>query len=340
MAVCKISGIKLTGLVSVLPAEIKNNNELTDCFGKAELEKIIASTGIQSRRVMAAGQTSLTLAEIASKALIEDSNSMAEDIGLVLFVTQTPDMPFPGNAVQLQKTLGLSKNTLAFDVNLGCSGFVYGLWQAAQLLKGIEAPKALLITGDSTSRQYSDDNRVVNTLFGDAVSACLVEKARDAPDMVFSMGSDGAGAPYLQQPNGGALHPDTQANMFMDGTQVFVFTLREIPGSVKDCLDTQDWQIEELDFAVMHQANEMMLQRLGDKLKLSKEQLVICLKDTGNTSSASIPLAMNISLEEELLNKDNKLLLSGFGVGWSWGTVALELPKLKVCSLIDLAKGT
>lgn len=337
MTVSTVEGVTISGVVSVIPELEKANIDDSSEAQRQELERIVASTGIKKRRVVDDDQTILDLAIIACDKLISAMNWENDEISLVIFVTQTPDYPLPGNAVLLQHKLGLSKNTLAFDINLGCSGFVYGLWQVSQLLKGLAGNKALLILGDTTSRQYSESNRTVSSLFGDAVSAVAIEKKSDCAEIVFSLGSDGAGAPYLIQPNGGAKNPNISPELFMDGMQVFVFTLREVPSSIEQCLVQKGWKINDIDYCVMHQANEMMLRRLGQKLGLDEKQLIISMGEVGNTSSASIPLALCMGLSKQLLTKSNKLVVSGFGVGWSWGSAALSLDKLKVCELIDLA---
>jgi 3-oxoacyl-[acyl-carrier-protein] synthase-3 len=336
MARTSVAGIKISGISSVLPAMEQNNQDLDELIELAERQRITESTGIRKQRLARPGQTSLDLAKTASNNLLDELGWLPQEVGLLIFVTQTPDYPFPGNAVQLQHHLGLPKSTIAFDVNLGCSGFIYGMWQSMQLLSGLSSKKALLVVGDTTSTQYSSDNRAVNALFGDAVSIIALEKDSQTDPVVFDLGSDGSGAPYLIQPNKGAKHPDTAAELFMDGTQVFVFTLKEVPKSILACLEEKQWAVSDVDYCIMHQANEMMLKRLGNKLGFTPEQMIISMQDIGNTSSASIPLAMTLTLQQQLLNKKNKLLLSGFGVGWSWGSMAYEQTELRLCRLLDL----
>lgn len=336
MALVSVAGVTITGVISVLPAVEINNQDLFTAENADERMKVLETTGIRKRREVTPGQTSLDLAKIAVDNLFAELDWAKEELGLIIFVTQTPDFPFPGNAVQLQAYLNLPKSVLAFDLNLGCSGFIYGLWQITQLLNSLSAKKALLIVGDSTSTQYSKDNATVNLLFGDALSVIALEKDPQAEPMVFDLGTDGRGAPYLMQPNGGARAPGLNPALTIDGMQVFVFGLREIPSSIDVCLAQKEWAIEDLDFCIMNQANEMLLKRLGKKMNFTAAQNIIAMGEVGNTSSASLPLAMSLKLAEPLLAKKNKLLLSGFGVGWSWGTLAYEQPPLKLCKLLDL----
>lgn len=336
MALVSVAGATITGLISILPAVEIDNQDLFTAHNAAERIKVLETTGIKKRREVVLGQTSLDLAKIALDNFLPELGWADDDIGLIIFVTQTPDFPFPGNAVQLQAYLNLPKSVVAFDINLGCSGFIYGMWQITQLLSSMSKEKALLIVGDSTSTQYSKQNESVNLLFGDAVSVIAVEKDSQADNMVFDLGSDGSGASYLIQPNGGARAPGVNPELVIDGMQVFVFGLREIPPSIISCLTQKGWTIEDLDFIIMNQANEMLLKRLGKKMNFSQAQNIIAMCEVGNTSSASIPLAMSLKLADSLLTKNNKLLLSGFGVGWSWGTLVYEQPKLKICKLLDL----
>ncbi|OAH09013.1 3-oxoacyl-acyl-carrier-protein synthase 3 [Rhodobacteraceae bacterium SB2] len=333
MAISKVSGIKITGVCSVLPAAYQSNFDLSG-IPPQDLEKIIASTGISGRR-LSGGETALSMAVKGASDLIKNLDWPPSSIGLVIFVTQTPDFQLPGNAVQVQHKLNLAKTTACFDINLGCSGFVYGLWQAAALLNSIDSERALLIVGDTTSNQFPQTDKKVAPLFGDGVSIIGLQKKPSAAKMTFHLGTDGAGAPYLIQPNGGALNTNKTLSLFMDGTQVFAFTLREVPVSIRECMASHGWKIDDLDFVLLHQANRMMIERVGLKIGSTKPQLPIDLKEIGNTSSASIPMILTRTLASRVSNNESKLLASGFGVGWSWASVALSLPKLEYCQTID-----
>ncbi|QYJ74121.1 3-oxoacyl-ACP synthase III family protein [Shewanella sp. FJAT-52076] len=336
MAQTQVTGVEVRGMVSVVPTDTVDNYSLTHLFNPDELKRVIESTGIEHRRVAGAGQTVLSMATQGGTYLLNELGWDASP-GLVICVTQTPDFMLPGNAVQLQHRLGLGKDTLAFDVNLGCSGFVYGLWQAATLLSSLPCRRALLVVGDTTSQMcgQGEQSRAVSPLFGDAISVIALEKNPDAAPMHFSLGSDGAGAPYLIQPNNAALHPGEPPALSMDGTQVFVFTLREVPTSINAVLDAASWDVNSPDAIVLHQANEMMLRRLADKLGFTTEQMIIAMKNRGNTSSASIPLAITDALHDRLARGPLKMLLSGFGVGWSWGSAAVTIGPLAVCKTMD-----
>lgn len=323
MALSRVDNVSLRAMHTVLPATVVSNTDLPG-HTRDELMRIVSSTGIRQRHVVSEEQTALDLGKVAATKLLQQASIDIADVGLVIFVTQTPDFPFPGNAVQLQNALGASKECVAFDVNLGCSGFVYGLWQAGQLLNTIPQAYALLLCGDTTSKQCNIDNPKVNALFGDAVSAVLLKKQDTAPSWFFQLGSDGSGAPYLAQAAGGQRYPNQALDLQMDGTQVFAFTLREVPKSIQQCLQHAQLNITDIDSVVMHQANAMMLKHLADKLNITAEQLVLELSEVGNTSSASIPLAMCSHENENIAKLEHTVLMSGFGVGWSWASAIIR----------------
>jgi 3-oxoacyl-[acyl-carrier-protein] synthase III len=330
MARSQLHNINIQAMISVLPSvQIDNRDILQGTAG----QRIMNSTGIFRRRIAAENETALSMSLRASEQLLLDNDISRQQCQLVVVVTQTPDYMLPGNAVQLQHALGLTKETVAFDVNLGCSGFIFGLWQIAQLIQSIDTEHALLVVGDTTSKLIEPNNPTVSCLFGDAVCVTLLTKAHIPSALAFHLGSDGSGAPYLIQPNGGAKLPGIRPNLFMDGTQVFAFTLREVVKSITQCLDTAEVTLDDVDLVVMHQANKMMLEKLASKLGVAKEKVLINMQDVGNVSSASIPLAM--CMASERVEKAKNLLLVGFGVGWSWGSVFIRKSSIQAKVLCE-----
>ncbi len=303
----------------------------------AEAEKIAKATGIRERRIAHEGQTVADLAVLACRKLMEGLKWESQDIGLVLFVTQTPDYQLPSNAHVIHRALGLPKDCVCIETALGCSGFVHGLWQAGQLMSGLPRKRALFIVGDTTSTTFEAQDRSVAPLFGDAAAATALEWDDSFPVPHAVLGNDGTGAPYLIQRHGGARSPGPMRSLFMDGTQVFAFTLREVPVNVRATLADAGWGTDEVDFFVLHQANAMMMMQLARKMGIAMDKLPLALEQFGNTSSASIPLCMTERLADELTQRPLKLLLSGFGVGWSWGSVALHTRPLAVCETIEAA---
>lgn len=327
MAQARIQGIALRGIVSALPASTQDVTDLAQRFGAEQAERIAAATGIHRRHIARPDQCLSDLALPAARELLGGLGWPADSIDLLIVVTQTPDHPLPATACLLQNALGLGRHCAAFDMGLGCSGYIYGLWNAASLLAGIGRGRALLVAGDITSRTLDANDRSTAPLFGDAATVTALEYDPTAGTLVVDLGTDGAGAPYLIKQQGGQRHPDGPP-LFMDGTQVFAFTLREVPKAITSTLAASGLTMADIDHVVLHQANEMMLKRLGQKIGASANQLVLALQDRGNTSSASIPLAISDALGVRLAAQPTYLLLSGFGVGWSWGTAVWQVGAL------------
>lgn len=335
MVASRIDGVDVRGVVGCVPEGRETVGDLARRFGEDAARKIAAATGIEERRIVAAGQCTSDLAEAAARRLLDGLGWEPGSIDLLILVTQTHDQTLPGTASLLHRRLGLRKGAAVLDITHGCSGFVYGLWTAAGLLK-TAGLRALLLVGDTTSRLVDPEDRAVAPLFGDGAAAIALELDGAASPMAFDLGSDGAGAPYLAADGGAMRHPDQPPRLFMDGTQVFAFTLREVPGSVRAVLECAGWTTDMVDHLVLHQANAQMIRHLGQKLGVSADRTVVALREVGNTSSASIPLALAASLAEPLAAGRRRLLLSGFGVGWSWGSAALAVGPLAVCETIVL----
>jgi len=335
MPIARIPNIRLRGIVSALPEGREDLAGLAARFGEDQARRLAAATGISARHLAADGQCTSDLAVPAAERLLDRLGWSRDSVDVLIFVTQTPDHPLPATACLAQNRLGLSRRCAAFDLSLGCSGYVYGLWTAASLLNGLGGGRALLLAGDTTSRLLDAGDRSVAPLFGDAATASALEVEPGAPPLTFDLGTDGAGAPYLIVPGGGMRDPDG-GRLFMDGTQVFAFTLREVPNAVARTLAAAGWTAGDVDRFVLHQANEMMIRRLGQKIGAGADRLVVALAGHGNTSSASIPLAMTEALATELTARPLRLLLSGFGVGWSWATAAMETAPLTVCGTVGI----
>ena len=321
---------RLAGLVSALPAHVEANADLADRFGAETIAKIIAATGIE-RRPIARTETVGELGTLAARRLLERLDWPMDTVDLLVVVTQTPDYPMPATACVMQNALGLAKHTAAFDLSLGCSGFVYALSVVSSLLATGAARRALLVTGDITSRLIGADDRSLAPLFGDAVSVTALEAGTGAGKIAFDLGTDGSGAPYLICRTGGTIEPGPP-RLFMDGTQVMAFSLKQVRPSIQRVMAEAGQAMADVDHVVLHQANAMMLKVLGQKFGATPEQLVVAVRDYGNTSSASIPLALTECLGGAEGSK--RLLLSGFGVGWSWGSAYWESPVPEVCEVV------
>ncbi len=338
-----ISGVRLAGIAAVVPGAPR---EVAAGEAGGELAKIIANTGVKRRHIVAAETCTSDLCAAAAERLLASLGWERTSIDLLVFVTQTPDYVLPATALVLHDRLGLAKTCAAFDVNLGCSGYVYALSIAAAHLRSGAAKRALLLVGDTISKVASPEDRSVAHLFGDAGTATALELADAAAPMHFVTGSDGGGAAHLQIPAGMFRTPSSEAtratrardggnvrsdeHLCMNGAEIFNFTIREVPAMLESVLRAAGWSATEVDAFVLHQANRFMLDYLTKRMKLPSEKVVLALEEFGNTSSASIPLAICARLGPRLGQAPARVALAGFGVGFSWAAVALEMHRVHV----------
>ncbi len=340
MTICNISNVKISGIAVATPEHFRSCIEDESIFGGETVKKIQQHSGILCRPIALKGLCASDLCFSAAEALLKELDWSRESIDALIFVSQTPDYILPATSCGLQRRLGLGKNCAAFDVNHGCSGYVYGLWLASQILASPTISRALLLVGDTITRIVSPEDRTTALLFGDAGSATGLERTEDATNMLFELGTDGKGQNHIIVPaglfrrghtdltsrrterEGGNFRSDE--DLFMDGSEVFGFTIREVISLIKNVLSRTNWSNDSLDSLVLHQANEFILSHISKRLGLPREKVPTSLRNYGNTSSASIPLTLVTCLGERLRRDSQNLVLAGFGVGWSWGAVALS----------------
>jgi 3-oxoacyl-[acyl-carrier-protein] synthase-3 len=288
----------------------------------------------------------------AAERLLSQLEWDRSSIDHLVVVTQYPDYLLPATSCLLHGRLGLSKSCACLDINLGCSGYIYGLSVASALLSTVSAGRCLLLVGDTPSKTASPQDKSVSMLFGDAGTATALESSPAAPPMYFQLGTDGSGYRHLILPAGGFRHPSTQLtkvrteresgnwrseeDLFMDGPEIFAFTLREVPPLIRTTLEATGWPVESVDAFIFHQANRFMIQHLQKKLKLPAEKVPIALGEYGNTSSASIPLAINAALRDTVSFGEQQLIMAGFGVGLSWGSAAVTCGPLVVPEIVTV----
>ena len=330
----RIAAPRLCGIVTALPETVSENADLAGRFGEEVIRNIIKATGIE-RRPVSRQHTVSALGAVAAEQLVGRLGWDKASIGLLIVVTQTPDYPLPSTACVLQRKLGLGDQLAAFDLALGCSGYVYGLSVAASMMQAAGISRALLVAGDMTSRMIGEADRALAPLFGDAVSVTALELGGEG-EIGFDLGSDGSGAPYLISRTGGLAEPGPP-ELFMDGTQVMAFSLKRVAPTIGRALDAAAMAIGAVTLIVLHQANAMMIRTLGQKIGARPDQLVYAVKDFGNTSSASIPLALCHRLSTAPSPPRLSLLLCGFGVGWSWATAAWPTAAPEVHDIIRVA---
>lgn len=336
-----LGGVALRGIAAAVPTLQSPLSDEIERFGAEAVEKVASSTGIRNRRVASAGLSTADLCEAAGRRLLNDLGWDPTSVGLVILVTQTPEFELPASACVLQDRLGLGKDTAALDVNLGCSSYAYGLWLASSLLKSMPQGRALVLVGDTLTKRVDRTDRALWPLFGDAGTATALERDDQAPDMSFDVGTDGSGWRHLviRRGDDGAATPSE--TLHMDGPAVFSFTLREVPPMVKRLTTAAGASLDEVDYVVFHQANEFILRNLQKRLKVPDEKFIVDLAQWGNTSGATIPLAIVSSLREQLTRRRHRLLLAGFGVGLSWSSVLLDVdPSVVIPPVVEVDEPT
>ena len=339
MAGGRLNQVRIAGIASAVPERVLSLEDDARIFGQTEIERISQNIGVQKRHVVNDGTCTSDLCFAAAQRLLDELGWPRDSVDALMFVTQTPDYFMPASACVLQDRLGLSRKCASFDVNQGCAGYIYGLWIGGHLVHG-GCRRLLLLAGDTTSRLVSPRDRTVTSLFGDAGTATALELSTEARTVHFELGTDGAGKGYLMVPGGAFRLPHSpqsserteraggnvrsDEDLFMDGGEVFTFVLREVPRLVQNILSAAETNVTDIDHFVFHQANRFMLNHLTKRLRLPAERVAIGLTDYGNTSSASIPLAITTELREPLSSGPRRLLLAGFGAGFAWGASVLE----------------
>jgi 3-oxoacyl-[acyl-carrier-protein] synthase-3 len=345
-------GINIIGMAGAVPAKTIKNREYTQYFDKNIVSEIVDKTGVEERRFSNDQMTASDLCFAAAEQLILDLNIEKSEIDILIFVSQTPDYRMPATSVVLQGRLGLPKSTAAFDISLGCSGFVYALSTAYAYAQQSGIRKVLLLDGETRSKVYHPKDRKTGFIFGDAGIAALIEKDETVGKSIFSLNSDGSLYDLIKIDAGGYRQPSTPETLkekvvdkhgnirtdehgHMNGADVFNFVLREIPKNIKQTLNFAETSLESFDYYIFHQANKFMNDYLVKKLKLDKTKVPSTISKYGNTSSVSIPITIVDQLKGKM-EGEKKLMMCGFGVGMSWATACVKTNNMKISKIVEI----
>ena len=351
MAILKYNNVGISAIAACVPQKIEYNKDLGYMMSDEEIQKAIQNIGIEERRIAEQDVCSSDLCLRAAQQLMTDNSIDPQSIDVLLFVSQTSDYHQPATAAVLQHKLGLSKNTIAFDINLACSGYVFGLSTAYAYLQNEGINRVLLLVGETMSKIVSRYDKVNTPLFGDAGTATLIEKGERFGKSLFSLHTDGKGAEVMMIPDGGFRNPvtensfveETDANgdkrtrlqFRMDGMAVFNFGMSEEPRDVKNIVEAAGMELSDIDLLIYHQANKFMTDFFTKWLKFDKAKTPYSIRKFGNTSSASIPLTIVTELKNAYPERSN-VILSGFGAGLSWGSALVNLTHCKISKLVEL----
>lgn len=332
----------ILGIDYYLPERVETNDDLGRENSAWQMDRFESKCGISSRRIAAPDETASDMGFLAAQKLLGRQLVPADEIDFLLYCTQSPDHFLPSSACILQDRLGLKNEIGALDFNLGCSGYVYGLYLAKQFVETGAARNVLLITADTYTKYIHPQDRSVRPIFGDGAAATLIGNAPDGKGLIgdFVLGTDGAGAKNLIVPSGAMRLPRSEEtsrettdivgcvrsknNLFMDGMALMSFAVTTVPKAIDGLLIKTGLSLEEIDWFVYHQANLFMMKHLAEASQIPWEKMVFSMKDIGNTVSASIPIAMARYLDEGKIVPGQKLALVGFGVGYSWGACIVE----------------
>ena len=355
MAYLQFEGVGITAMSAAVPKRVIKNREYTEVFSQEEANEIVDKTGIEERRFSDAETCSSDLCFAAAEKLIADNNINREEIDLLVFISQTPDYRMPATSCTLQHRLGLPNSTIAFDITLGCSAFLYGVSVVYSMMERSGLRKALLLDGETRSKVYSPHDRRSAFLFGDGGVAALIERDPKFGKSTISMNSDGSRADLIMIPAGGYRKMssaetvvekviDEYGNMrseeqgYMRGGDVFNFVIREIPRDIKNTVAFAGKEMDSFDYVVFHQANNFINTYIAKKMKLNTKKIPSTFAKFGNTSSVSVPLTIVSELQGKLDGK-KELLLTAFGVGMTWATGVIPFVDCKISDIVEVEHG-
>ncbi len=332
MAEGVIKNVEVKGIACAVPERTINNEQYFEVFGEESVNKFINMTGIKTRHVAIDEQCASDMCYAGAKKLMEKLNWEPSTIDALILITQTPDYAVPATSCVLQHRLGLSEDCIAFDVNLGCSAYVYGLWFCATMISTQNLKRVVLLCGDTSNFGINPNDSSTAMVFGDGGTATALEWS-EGKEIKFFLKTKGSGFKNIMVPAGHArsrARTNTQASEYdlsMNGSEVFTFTITDVPKSIKSFMSKYEIDKNDVDLYVFHQANLFILKHLAKKLGIPMEKVPVSIDRYGNTSGESIPLTLVDALGGNESEGTLKLFLCGFGVGLSWGGIYLEMDK-------------
>jgi 3-oxoacyl-[acyl-carrier-protein] synthase-3 len=350
MGLVKFNGIGIHSISVSVPSTTVETISLTDFFTEKQLTSFIETTGVKERRIASKEICSSDLCYDAAINLFNKTNISAKDIDVLIFISQTPDYRVPGTSIILQDRLKLPKTTIAFDVNMTCSGYIYGLFLAYSLANISSVNNVLLLVGETLSKITSDQDSSTGLLLGDGGSATIITKNEKYGESFFSLNTDGSKSDAVIIPGGGFRNMSSVETLTMkkyedgserndeqirmDGMEVFSFAISELPKDVRCLLNYAQKDVTDIDKFVFHQANKYMMGVIAKKLKIDSHKMLYSIQKYGNTSGVSIPMAM--ADQKHLLENNDTVMLNAIGAGFSWGTILLKLIDCNILEVNEL----
>ena len=335
-----LSNLKISHIATGLPKDVIQLIEYERFFDSKTIRRTMRATGVESVHVANPDMCASDYGVEIAKRLMTETGLKSDEFDGVVFVSQTPDYIIPSTGGIIQDRLGLPQSAVAFDINYGCSGYVYGLYQASLLVSSGSCRRVLIFNGDTQVRLTHEQDKSNRLLLGDGFAVTVVERGEQS--FYFNIGTDGNGYRLIIVEAGGFRksksketaepifddrgNPQWRECIYMNGMELMNFDLKKVPLLINETLGDIGWSKDDVGVFAMHQVNQTVIQLLANRLKVTPERMPIALQKTGNTSSASIPLMLATKREElRARNALNKVLVCGFGVGLSFGTVAVDL---------------
>ena len=355
MGYMHFNGIGISAMAAAVPSHIIDNLKYTEFFPEDQVKEVVEKVGIYERRFADENTCSSDLCFAAAQKLIIDNNIDRSEIDLLVFVSQTPDYRMPATSITLQHRLGLGNHCIAFDINLGCSAFIYGMSVVYSMMSTGNIRKALILDGETRSKVYGPRDRRSAFIFGDAGVAALVERDEKFGETTLSLNSDGSRADLIMIKAGGYRHMSTPETLkekvvdeygnmrsdeqgYMRGGDVFNFVIREIPRDIKKTMSEAGVTNDDIDYFCFHQANNFINAYIAKKMKLESEKIPHTIEKFGNTSSVSVPLTIVSELKDKLAGKKT-LMMSAFGVGMTWATGIVSFADTKISEIVEVENG-
>lgn len=353
MALISFRNVGITALSACVPKNIIDNYKYgLDIWPKEEVKKVVDKVGVFERRFADEQTCSSDLCFAAAEKLIKDNQIDKSEIDLLVFLSQTPDYRMPATSILLQDRLGLPMSTMAFDISLGCSGFISALCIVYSMMQSGGFRKALLLDGETRSKVYSRKDRREAFIFGDAGIAALIEKNEKFGESHFSINSDGSRGNLIMIPGGGYRNMSSEETLkekvvdeygnvrsdeqaFMNGADVFNFVIKEVPKDIKHLMEVTGEDIQQMDYYIFHQANSFINNYIAKKMKLDRTKIPWTIQKYGNTSSVSVPLTIASELKGQM-EGEKKLMMSAFGVGMAWATAIVPFVDCKISEIVEI----
>lgn len=353
MAIISFNGVGISSMAACVPSRIVDNYKYDlDIWSEEEVRQVVNKVGVFERRFADEGTCASDLCFAAAEKLFEDNAIDRDEVDLLVFLSQTPDYRMPATSILLQHRLRLPMSTMAFDISLGCSGFISALSIVYAMMQNHGFKKALLLDGETRSKVYSRKDRREAFIFGDAGVAALIERDVKFGTSHFSINSDGSRGDLIMIPGGGYRNMssvetlrekvvDEYGNIrsdeqgYMNGADVFNFVIVEVPKDIRRLMSASNEDIQKMDYYVFHQANAFINNHIAKKLKLDPERIPWTIHKYGNTSSVSIPLTIASELKDSLVGT-KKVMMSAFGVGMAWATAIVPFVDCKISEIVQL----